>query len=215
MNHMKRAVTKLERQGHLRRDPSFKVVDFGSQAVNEQVDTSRGLFDGCSYVGVDITAGPNVDVIMSKPYSTPIRSGSVDLVISSQVFEHIPFPWASILELARIAKPGGHIILIAPSRGHKHSMVDCWRYYPDAYRALAAFAGLRVLKVDADFPTTRQADRPGRWDYASVPDERYWGDAVALLRKPSRRRFDPRLFVVRAVVLWWANSRRYIGSHSH
>jgi SAM-dependent methyltransferase len=205
--HMRRETERL-----IRRDPSYTVIDFGSQAVNDQALTHRSLFDGCRYIGVDIFPGPNVDVVMRKPYRIPLPSASADLVISGQVFEHIPFPWVSILELARVLKPGGHMVLIAPSRGHKHSKLDCWRYYPDGYRALASFARLRVVKTSADFPNKRDAEK--RWDYASVPEGRYWGDCLAVLRKSRSRIPDPRIAMLRTILSWWANGRDISGSHS-
>jgi ubiquinone/menaquinone biosynthesis C-methylase UbiE len=45
---------------------------------------------------------------MAKPYRLPLRSNSVDVVVSGQAFEHIPFVWVSITEIARVLRRGGH-----------------------------------------------------------------------------------------------------------
>lgn len=93
-------------------DGPLTVVDFGSHTSEERLegDFVHGRLLGdrdCRVIGVDVREGPNVDLVMKKPYRVPLRSNSVDAVISGQVFEHIPFFWASTLEIARLLKPGG------------------------------------------------------------------------------------------------------------
>ena len=58
---------------------------------------------------------------MEKPYRIPVKSGSFDIVLSGQVFEHVPLFWASLLEIARVMKPEGYFFLTVPSRGHVHA----------------------------------------------------------------------------------------------
>ena len=132
----------------------LRIVDLGSRISSNQHRTHRELFDhdDHEYIGVDVLDGPNVDVVMTKPYSIPVRSNSADLVISGQTFEHIPFMWASILEITRVLKPGGHAFITAPSRGHIHNVQDCWRFYPDGMRALAAWSRLELREAFTDFP---------------------------------------------------------------
>jgi hypothetical protein len=118
------------------------------------------------------------------------------------VFEHVPFPWASILELARVLKPTGHVFITVPSRGHVHSHYDCWRMYPDGLRALAAFARLDVRETHTDFPPL--AGRK-RHDYASIDAENhYWGDSVGVFQKPQAYP-SVRMWPIRQVVIAWAN----------
>jgi SAM-dependent methyltransferase len=193
------------------------VVDFGSYtSVQRQGMTHRQLLadHDCEIVGVDIRPGLNVDRVMEKPYRLPMRTSSVDVVLSGQVFEHIPFFWASMLEIARVLKTGGHFFMTAPSRGHQHTPVDCWRYYPDGVRAMAAFSGLEVVEVRTDFPpkvgdvppgSVPPGVRPGHHDFAAIDMEhRYWGDTVAVFRKPESYPAR-RLALVRPPLLWWAN----------
>lgn len=85
----------------------YRVVDLGSRVSGKQTRTHRALLAGhpVDYFGVDVQDGPNVDAVMTKPYRIPARSNSADVVLSGQAFEHIPFFWASMLEIARILKP--------------------------------------------------------------------------------------------------------------
>ena len=99
------------------------------------------------------------------------------MAISGQAFEHVDFFWASFLEIARVIKPGGLVFLIAPSRGPEHRYpVDCWRFYPDGYRALSRWAGLFLVEVHTD------------WEPSSDPESAQWGDTVGVFAKPQPRR---------------------------
>jgi SAM-dependent methyltransferase len=190
---------------YLVKDKHYKLLDFGSFINQGQEMHHRALlvdYD-CDITGVDIQAGRNVDIQMTKPYRIPLPSNSQDVVISGQVFEHIPFPWASILEIARVLKPNGYLFLTAPSRGHHHSTYDCWRYYPDSMRALAAQADLNLLAAYADYPP----DLPGtsRHDYAAIDiQNHYWGDTTGVFQKP-KWKFSLRRLLVREITVRNAN----------
>lgn len=195
-------VTQCVRR-YMSEDQEYRVLDFGAGVSPGQTRTHRTIFEGyrCSYVGVDIRPSDNVDIVMSKPYSVPVPSNSVDVVVSGQVLEHIPFFWASMLELARVVKPRGLIFITVPSRGHKHSAVDCWRYYPDGLRALAAAARLTLREAHTHFPPLNEQNRH---DYAAIDSaHHYWGDTVGVFEKPKRYPWE--MLVIRPVVRWWAN----------
>lgn len=51
-------------------------------------------------------------------YDVPVGDGTVDLVTSRWVFEHIADPAAALREIFRILKPGGVALLIVPNRLH-------------------------------------------------------------------------------------------------
>ena len=151
---------------------TIEIVDIGSYVVN---GSYKQFFNraGWHYVGVDLAAGPNVDVILTSPYRLPFKSHSVDVIVSGQAFEHIEFFWLTWLEMVRVLKPGGLIFLLAPSRGYEHRHPqDCWRFYPDAYRALADYGGLQLLEVNTD------------WEQHADKDSAPWGDTVGVFKQP-------------------------------
>jgi SAM-dependent methyltransferase len=89
------------------------------------------------YVGVDLSEGPGVDVILSDPYVLPFDDNTFDYVISSSCFEHIDFFWLSYLEIMRVMKPSGIFYLNAPSNGDFHQYpIDSWRFFPDSGQSL-------------------------------------------------------------------------------
>jgi ubiquinone/menaquinone biosynthesis C-methylase UbiE len=52
--------------------------------------------------------------IVSNIVSIPVPDASFDVVLCSEVLEHIPNPVAAIQEFARVLKPGGTLLLTAP-----------------------------------------------------------------------------------------------------
>lgn len=163
--HMQRLVST-----YLDRARPLAVIDIGSYDVN---GSYRTLFDAPDwrYTGVDLEAGPGVDVVLSSPYRLPFPSRSVDVVISGQAFEHVEYFWMTWLEMIRVLKPGGLIFLIAPSRGPEHRYPqDCWRFYPDGYRALAKFGRCELVEVGTD------------WQPHADPGSAPWGDTVGVFR---------------------------------
>lgn len=188
---------------YLSSDQYYRVLDFGSRISRGQEWTHRDLLEGynCTVRGADIADGRNVDIVMQQPYRLPMASASVDVIITGQAFEHIPFFWASFLELARVLRPGGLIFLTAPSRGHVHDAQDCWRYYPDGMRSLAAFSRLRLREASTDFPPTSKGRRH---DYSAIDaTQNYWGDTVGVFQKP--RKYSLLVQAAREPIIWWAN----------
>jgi SAM-dependent methyltransferase len=190
---------------YMPRGRKHRVLEVGSRIADGQVVSHGQIFEGrdVEYVGMDIKDGRNVDVVMSKPYSIPAKSNSIDYVIAGQVFEHVPFPWALMLEIARVLKPQGMAFVTAPSRGHTHEVLDCWRYYPDAYRAMAAYTRLKLVEAFTDFPPYVPGKR--RHDYSQIDVQRaYWGDSVGVFQKPHTYP-QRRMILVRMPTRWWAN----------
>jgi hypothetical protein len=152
----------------------LNIIDLGSQNVN---GTYKDIFnrDQWKYQGLDITAGNNVDIVIDDIYSwEKIEDNSIDILISGQAFEHIEFIWQSIREVERVLKPGGLCCIIAPSSGYEHRYpVDCWRFYPDGFKALAKWGRLKVLE------SFTQWDDEG---YSCESD--LWHDSVLIAQKP-------------------------------
>ena len=159
---------------YLPRSQPRRVLDIGSYDVN---GSYKQVFDdpAWTYIGADLEPGPNVDVVLESPYRLPFASGSIDVLISGQAIEHMDFFWLSWLEMVRTVAPGGLVFLIAPSRGPEHRYpVDCWRFYPDGFDALARWAGVESVEITTD------------WEPDADPDSAAWGDTVGVFRVPRR-----------------------------
>ena len=143
---------------------SLRILDLGSQNIG---GSYRSIFSGPNwkYVGADLLEGDNVDLVLKNPYKwSEIDSSEFDVVISGQAFEHIEFFWLTIGEISRILKPGGFCCIIAPSSGHEHRYpVDCWRFYPDGFSALARYGGLDVIESTTSWNEDNYTDGSNEW----------------------------------------------------
>jgi SAM-dependent methyltransferase len=169
----------------------LQILDFGSQTVDDQPRSYRDLFvdPEWSYLGLDIEAGANVDLVVGDAYHwAEVASDSIDVVVSGQALEHVEYFWASMFEITRVLRPGGLAVIIAPSNGVEHRYpVDCWRFYRDGFAALARYVGCEVVDVFTD------------WNRA------VWADSVLVARKPAfdtaqRARFHRRAALQRALL---------------
>jgi SAM-dependent methyltransferase len=123
------------------------VVEIGSEEFN---GAYRHIFadDRFAYIGCDRAPGPGVDVVLDDPYKLPLPDAAADIIVSGQMLEHCEFFWLSFGEMLRVLKPDGYLFLIAPSGGPIHNYpVDCYRFYPDAFKALARYAGCQLLDM--------------------------------------------------------------------
>lgn len=98
-----------------------------------------------------ITDRQEYTYVASDPYIFPVPDNSYDLVMSGQVIEHVPKPWVWMKEIARVCKPGGHVVTINPVNwGFHRSPVDCWRIFPDGLEALYDDAGIKTCVAVCD-----------------------------------------------------------------
>lgn len=153
------------------------VLDFGSAMVEGQDLANRMAMENPAWriIGLDIEPGRNVDVVVADPYDwREVASESVDVVTCSEVFEHAEYFWITILEIARVLKPNGLAFITSPGGGPRHRFpVDCWRFYDDAFPALARYAGLNLLEAQVQWvPAYRKGIQ--------------WRDSSAVMQKPER-----------------------------
>jgi SAM-dependent methyltransferase len=100
--------------------PGDRVLDFGCGA-------GRFLKELDGAVGVEIAEEaaqraranvPGADVRLLAPDgSLPLGHGEIDLVWCSEVLEHIPDVGHALLEVRRVLKPGGRLLLTVPYHG--------------------------------------------------------------------------------------------------
>jgi len=86
-------------------------------------------------------AGP-VDVVASAD-ALPLPDGSFDLVLTTQVLEHVADPSGVLAETARVLRPGGALHLTVPLVWEMHEL-------PYDYRRFTT-VGLQALLEDAGF----------------------------------------------------------------
>ena len=135
--------------------PNLTIVDIGGRGLDLSQPWMKGQEDR-SYYDIfrdlapvyyiaDIESGPGVTHVMPGPYTLPFADNSIDLVVSGQMLEHCKNPFRSVAEMKRVLKPGCSMILIAPSMGKRHDVIDCWRFMDDSFKAIAEEVELKII----------------------------------------------------------------------
>lgn len=123
-----------------------RALEIGSRARSG--NTYRSLIaPEVEYVGLDITAGPNVDVVGDAHHLSRHVSGLFDYVFSISVFEHLLMPWKVALEMNKVMRPGGLAFIQShPSWPLHEEPWDFWRYSENAWDGIFnAHTGFRLL----------------------------------------------------------------------
>jgi SAM-dependent methyltransferase len=97
--------------------------------------------DAAEYVGVDVVEGPSVDLVGAVE-SLPVEDESFDIVLCTQVLEHVDDPAAAVRELHRVTKPGGRVL--ASTHGvmvYHPNPNDYWRWTHTGLRRLFELNG--------------------------------------------------------------------------
>lgn len=79
--------------------------------------------------------------------SLPYQDESLDLVIASEVIEHMPEPEQVIREIARVLRPGGKLILTMPVESHTPAHIHTLNR-PEDFHSLCKVGGLNVSRLE-------------------------------------------------------------------
>jgi len=122
--------------------PGATVVDHGCAD-----QPYRRLFERCDYVGVDLPGNPLASVELGPDGTVPLADGTADLVLSSQVLEHVTDPAVYLAECHRLVRPGGSLVLTTHGLMYLHrDPTDYWRWTCDGLRLTIERAGFVVVE---------------------------------------------------------------------
>lgn len=91
----------------------LRILEIGSYDVNGSI---RKVFAGSSYTGVDLCEGPGVDVVESG-HKVSYPDQTFDLTLSMECFEHNPHWVATFINMHRMTKTDGLVIVSCAGRG--------------------------------------------------------------------------------------------------
>lgn len=99
------------------------------------------------YVGLDLPANPLADAHLRPDGTTPIGDSSADIVVSTQVLEHVDDPAKYLAECRRMLRPGSLLILSTHGHWvyHPHP-VDWWRWTGSGLRKTIEQAGFEMIE---------------------------------------------------------------------
>lgn len=128
-----------------------RVLEVGSRNVDGSLREHVTSLGPSAYVGVDLVAGPGVDVVGdANRLVEAFGPSSFDLVLSTEMLEHVP-DWRNVVrQMKAVLRPGGRLLLTTRAPGFRvHGYpYDYWRFTPEDLRA--AFADFTVLAVETD-----------------------------------------------------------------
>lgn len=131
------------------------VLEVGSMDVNGSLRPFVESLGPASYVGVDIAPGPSVDVVVdASGLVDRFGAESFDVVITTEMLEHIR-DWQTVVSnLKRVVRPGGLLLVTTRSIGFPYHgyPYDFWRYEPEDMRAIFADFEIEALERDSDAP---------------------------------------------------------------
>lgn len=109
------------------------------------------LFEGCQHIGVNPSTVDATPDIVGDALQLPLRDSIADIVLCTQVLEHVERPWELISECCRVLKPGGFLVLSAPFYWPLHEEPwDFFRYTHHGLRSLVITERLEVITLMAD-----------------------------------------------------------------
>ncbi|HDY89611.1 MAG TPA: class I SAM-dependent methyltransferase, partial [bacterium] len=101
-----------------------------------------------SYIGMDLPSSPkvaNLD-LYGNGYHLPFANESADSILCTEVLEHVNNPKLILLEIARVLKPEGHLILTVPEIWGAHDLPnDFWRFTQQGISNLTKSSGLEPV----------------------------------------------------------------------
>jgi SAM-dependent methyltransferase len=117
--------------------PTARVLEIGSRAVSDTTQRSR-FSPPVQYFGMDLLPGPNVDIVGdAHELSRLFPENHFDGVFSQSVFEHLLMPWKVVLEINKILKLGGLVLIGTHPTWPPHELPwDFWRFQENSFWSL-------------------------------------------------------------------------------
>ena len=147
------------------------VLEVGACDVNGSVRPIIENLGPASYLGVDNTNGPRVDKVADcGDLIATFGWGAFDVVVSTEMLEHVADWRRCIANLAGVTAEEGLLVVTTRSPGYPYHAFpeDYWRYTPDVLSGILTAIGLDVIDCfpdpDAGMPgVVAKARKPVGW----------------------------------------------------
>jgi SAM-dependent methyltransferase len=175
-----------------------QVVEVGARNINGSFRPIIERFQPLRYLGVDLVEGPGVDEICDiADLADYCGRESFDLVVSTELLEHV-YDWRkAVANLKAVLKPLGVLIITTRSRGFRYHGFpsDFWRYGIDDMRAI--FSDLIITAIEKD-PLSPgvfiKAVKPAHFVENSLGSHRLYS-IIAKSRRREVGEFERRIFM--------------------
>jgi len=143
-----------------------KILEVGSLDVNGSLRYIIESWKPAVYVGADIEKGPGVDVICNaEDIANRFGENSFDVVISTELLEHVKNWQLVISNIKRACKPNGIILITTRAHGYPYHAFpnDYWRYGAEDMKELFSDCIIKALKRDTDLGIYIKAVKPANF----------------------------------------------------
>jgi SAM-dependent methyltransferase len=143
-HHIRTLPARLEElSGDLRLPAGGRVLDYGCADV-----PYRHFFPSdADFVAADLAGNPDASLELNPDSTVPVDDEEFDVVLSTQVLEHVDDPGLYLSECYRVLRPGGQMLLSTHGVFVYHpDPEDYWRW---------TCAGLKRVVEDAGFEIQR------------------------------------------------------------
>ncbi len=128
-----------------------RILEVGSCNVNGSLKTLLSHLQPAVYTGVDICEGPGVDRVCEVgDLAKEFGNESFDIVISTEMIEHVRDWKTAITNIKAVLSPGGKLILTTRSKGFSYHgfPYDFWRFEIEDMKAI--FPDFEILNLIKD-----------------------------------------------------------------
>ncbi|MBP7335629.1 hypothetical protein [Niveispirillum sp.] len=162
------------------------VAEIGARVVGDASHTRSHYFPKARrFIGIDIHAGPGVDVVGdAHQLDRLVGRGGIDAIFSFSVIEHLSHPWLLAAATNRALSLGGLVFHSAPQTYPMHEQPnDFWRFSDEGLKVLfGPEAGFEVLAAGmVNRMEIYPEDRRG--PFSLMPVNPGYGNAFILARK--------------------------------
>lgn len=176
------------------------VLEVGSLDVNGSLRAYVCSMKPSAYVGVDIQRGPGVDELCDMTRLVErFGRGRFDVVICTEVLEHIRNWRKAVSNLKNVLKPGGILILTARSEGFPYHGFpsDFWRFETDDMNFIFSDMIIESNENDPEIPGVFvKARRPAEFE-EKTPDDLELYSIICGRRCPDVNGFHHLTFMMR------------------
>lgn len=128
-----------------------RLLEVGSRDVNGSVGPHLKDLGPTTYVGVDIESGPGVDIVCdATELVSRFGPDSFDVVVSTELMEHVVDWRVVISNMKNVVKPSGLLVVTTRSKGfvfHGYPY-DFWRYEEEDFKRMFSDFTIECLEQD-------------------------------------------------------------------
>ncbi|MDR0373382.1 MAG: class I SAM-dependent methyltransferase [Nitrososphaerota archaeon] len=190
-----------------------RILEIGSKNVNGSI---RPLIQNFStpkeYIGVDVSSGNMVDLVLPvEKIAIHFGVESFDLLISTELLEHVEDWRVAIQAMKATVKRGGYIAITTRSKGFGYHgyPFDFWRYEIEDIKKIFSDFEIIVLKKDYEAPGVFLiAKKPENYVSADLSDIALYSivlgknikNSVNIEKMPFKRKFVIKIFEIGYII---------------